>query len=254
MSDNFAILMEASMLDLNIFPDNLILILSSVAIVAYGVIILLIVSGFLLVRKKRKVLGIALLSIGLLSGMSFTFVVTLGGAFLLFVGEMQKGMDVKSENFNPANYSGKLGSIAFPYQGESELTSEIKKSKRMIFKSSDGLFKVPAGSNSFSRYSIHAADAKGTNWAANMYDVKELKKSLNVPENSVLKINAGPPFKTKIEVKEKPGGNVSMSLDIRDIAGNKASIYCMGPADVNHGFEVYSSGGEKLWSGDFEYG
>lgn len=76
----------------------------------------------------------------------------------------------QAEDFNPGAYQqGDLGTVTLPFKGESSLVLyEATGGKQIRFKTSDGLFQVPAGEYRLSSWqgTLTATDDKKSKWTA----------------------------------------------------------------------------------------
>ncbi|GEM_PF-3549755 len=218
--------------------------------------IVLAVTGIVLLRKKRIFAGGIVASIGFM-GLLFSAMMVVFACYAFYMLKKSPAFnEARIEQFDPSKYTGKTGTIIFPFKGESILTeSDPDKNIQTEYSSNDGVFKIPAGSHNFISYELRVSDPKGNRWEACSWDLTDFDDEITLSENSLIELKAGPPFIIKVLVKEKSDGSVSLSFDCRDGRGNEFSLYPAESKSVSSpGFEVFSEAGVKVWSGDFKYG
>ncbi|MHB1456207.1 MAG: hypothetical protein ACYC0V_04760 [Armatimonadota bacterium] len=199
--------------------------------------------GIVSLKKKQKTLGVVLISVG----GAWALVVT--GAILLVISTINSGYDNQTP-FNPATYKGAMGSIVTRYKGDSMLVvKDTNTNKRMSVKSSDGVFRVPAGSLEIVRYQFGSSDENGLTADCRLGYSKPVIHTIK--PNSETPLDIGTPITASIDVKKNKTKSVDLTLHVTDSTRHN---YSLNSVTDKLDFVVVNMSGKKLWEGVLESG
>ncbi|MBI5687100.1 MAG: hypothetical protein HZC54_18675 [Verrucomicrobia bacterium] len=228
---------------------------------AAAIILLLLVPGLLgwiiplafgIGRIRKKTGGVVLTVVGGVWGL---LALCFGGLVAWSITMGFRAMQV--EDFDPAKFQGKTGKITLAHKAESELVLMSfggMDTKRMRFKTLDGVFSVPEGKYFPFEFAAFARDPAGAKWKATCQLFGGAKDELSVSAESSQELAAGPPFTAKVKVSKQSGNEVAFDLKITGQGGHNYAFQRTDAADTPPGFEVVGPDGKVVLKDKFHFG
>ncbi|MBI5818415.1 MAG: hypothetical protein HZA88_05465 [Verrucomicrobia bacterium] len=208
------------------------------------------VFGIKHIRKKTG--GVVLTVVGSVWG---AFAIVFGGLFTFFLVMGLRTMQV--EDFDPAKFQGKTGRILLSHKAESELVVMSMGgigTKRLRFKTLDGVITAPEGKYFPFEYTAFARDPAGKKWKASCTLLGGSVDDVSVSAESPRELAVGPPFTAKVTVTKEPGGEVGIDLKLTGQGGGRYTIQQMDSNDTPPGFEIIGPDGKVVLKDKFHFG
>ena len=161
------------------------------------------------------------------------------------------------EDFDAAKFQGKMGKITLAHKGESELVLMGiggMETKRVRFKTRDGVVSVPEGKYFPFEFTAFAQDQAGTKWRASSMLFRGAADELTVSAESPQELAVGPPFTAKVTVAKQSGSEVSFDLKVRGQGGHSYTFRGADEKDASPGFEVVGPDGKVVLTDKFHFG
>jgi len=207
------------------------------------------IAGLVMMRRRQQPAGVVLTVIGAVWGVLGLLIL---GLSIFAYTQFPKA--TKLETFDPAHYAGRMGTVNVPYKGEGSLTiSERGKARRLKLTTTNGAFRLPAGSYQLLQYEAVGRDRANTKWTASA-GLSGRTSTLTVAGDSTQDLDVGPPLKAKVAAQTRSGNMASLDLKLTGRGGDQ---YMLSKGTGGGGaprFQVLSPTGQVLWQGQFAYG
>jgi hypothetical protein len=212
--------------------------------------VVLIVVGALSLRAGQRGLGTAFVVIGGLWGL----VVLLGAGYGAYALRGTKSGYTPPVAFNAETHKGPVGTLTLDWKQASTLNVRGKQGKdKYKVDSTDGSFRLPAGTYMVESWNAKATDSKGIAWTLETRYPRNLQ-NFEVRAEGAAPLALGPPLEAAVSVGGSAGSSASFGFTLKDAAGNDYAMMGTGTGTQPPGFEVVDETGKVVWSGKFEFG
>ena len=120
--------------------------------------------------------------------------------------------------------------------------------------SKDSMFSVPAGPYQLLYYTRSAKDEEGRLWRGMSMLSSGRGTTFALRDGEEKTVQAGPPYKARVDVRKGQGRIISLDLKVTDVGGATSRVGPKVGQTANPSFTVTDRDGRVVLTGQFEYG